>query len=92
LIFRFEKESPMAQFGKMLFFFIITIVMFVLGGLIIFHFMESTLWTVIIIAWFCVLILYTVGYLRSDQPKVPYLLGLIVAIILVCIHKGLLHV
>jgi hydrogenase/urease accessory protein HupE len=76
----------------MLLVFILTIVIFVLGGLIIFRFMESNLWTAIIIAWFALMLTYTIGYIRSDQPKSPFLLGFAVAIILVLIHKGLLHV
>ena len=80
----------MAQFGKLLFVFVITIILFVAGGTIVFRFMESTVWTAIVIGWAAITLIYTIIYLRSDQPKLPWFLGLIVAIVIVLVQKGLI--
>jgi uncharacterized membrane protein len=87
----FAKEKKMAKFGTMLFVFIITAVLFLVGGMVAFRFMESTMWTAIVIGWGAILVTFTIFYLRSDQPKLPYFLGLVVGCILFMVEKGLLQ-
>jgi hypothetical protein len=81
----------MDQFGKLLFMFVITIVLFVTGGNIVFNFMESQLMTVLVILWAAVTIVFTIVNLRSDMSKLPFFLGLIVSIVIVLVQKGVLQ-
>ncbi|GEM_PF-7088226 len=81
----------MEQFGKLLFMFVITIVLFVTGGNIVFNFMESQLMTVLVILWAAVTIVFTIVSLRSDMSKLPFFLGLIVSIVIVLVQKGVLQ-
>jgi hypothetical protein len=81
----------MEQFGKLLFMFVITIVLFVAGGNIVDRFMESNLMTVLVILWAAVAIVFTIISLRSEMSKLPFFLGLVVSIVIVLVQRGILQ-